>query len=140
MSATGSPTEVPTGPFHFDFDAIDWLDERAAGKAPIAMIEQAERLGAKRKRLAAGECGFYMNYSVLPPGYRIDTHSHGHAELIMVIEGGATVDARGEEADIVLDKGDSIVLDGGFEYGITCGANGMEFVTIRTGDATTTPV
>jgi hypothetical protein len=58
----------------------------------------------------------------------------------MVIEGGAVVDARGDDEDIVLDKGDSIVLEGGYEYGITCGAQGMEFVTIRTGDATTTPV
>lgn len=138
MSA-GPATTAATGPFHLDFDTIDWADEtKGAITAPTEMVEKAKRLGAKRKRMATGQCGFFMNYSTLPAGYRIDTHSHGHSELILVLEGGATVDAPGAD-DIVLDKGDAIVLEGGFEYGFTCGSAGMVFVTIRTEESTTTP-
>lgn len=134
----GSSTDAVTGPFHLDFDAIDWSDERrAANPAPSEMVDKAERLGAKRKRLATGQCGFFMNYSTLPAGYRIESHSHGHDELIVVLEGGATVDAPGAD-DVVLDKGDAIVIEGGFEYGITCGTAGMQFLTIRTEESTTT--
>ncbi len=135
---TEPQTHTPVGPFHLDLDAIDWVDERALGKAPIELIEEAERLGAKRKRLATGECGFYATYNVMPAGYRIATHSHGHAEFITVLAGGAVVDTPdADAAEIVLDTGDAIVLEADFEYGITCGPEGMTFLTLRTGDSTT---
>jgi quercetin dioxygenase-like cupin family protein len=139
MSTTQPEAGAFTGPFHLDFDAIDWVDERKLGKASVELIEQAEKLGARRKRMATGECGFFMNFSTMPAGYTVPTHRHGHDELIMVIEGGATVAAPGLDGDgIVLEKGDAIVLEGGFEYGFTCGDDGMQFVTIRTEDSTTT--
>ena len=37
-----------------------------------------------------------------------------------------------------LKAGDSMVLIGGYEYGFTAGADGMTFITIRTGAAATT--
>ncbi len=135
--ATDSPTVSFDGPFHLDLDQIDWVDERALGKAPIELIEEAERLGAKRKRMATGECGFYATYNAMPPGYRIATHSHGHSEFITVLAGSARVDSPGSDAEIELDEGDAIVLEADYEYGITCGPEGMTFLTIRTGDSTT---
>lgn len=138
MSTAQREAGTSPGPVHLDFDAIDWVDERAFGKAPVELVEQAEKVGARRKRLATGQCGFFMQYSTMPAGYEVPPHSHGHDELILVLEGGATVTAAGVEDPITLDKGDAIVLEGGYEYGFTCGEQGMQFVTIRTEDSTTT--
>lgn len=125
---------APVGPFHLDFDQIDWVDERALGKAPPELIEEAERLGARRKRLATGQAGFHMTYNAMPAGYRVPSHVHGHDEMIIVLAGGAVVDG----GEIVLDERDAIVLEGGYEYGFTCGDEGMTFLTIRMADSTTT--
>ncbi len=126
------------GAFHFDFDQISWSGGREAETAPAELVEQAKRLGARRKRIVKGEGGFYMNYSSLPADYHIARHRHGHPELIMVVDGGATVHEAGPDGgDAVLEVGDSIVIDAGFHYSITCGPDGMEFVTIRTSDSET---
>ena len=75
---------------------IDWdrpLETAAPGAAPPeAMVREAERLGARRKRLARGEGGFFLNRSVLPAGYVIPPHSHDHAELLVVLSGGCSVE------------------------------------------------
>lgn len=133
-------TQTTSGPaaFHFDIDQIDWSGQSAAKAAPAELVEQAKRLGARRKRVVKGEGGFYMNYSCLPADYYIARHRHGHAELIMVIDGGATVHEAGPDgSDVVLDVGDSIVIEADFHYAITCGPEGMNFVTIRTSDSET---
>jgi mannose-6-phosphate isomerase-like protein (cupin superfamily) len=74
-----------------------------------------------------------MNRSVLPAGFRIPPHHHNHGELMIVLKGGCSFDD--DLADLGAD--DSIVIPAGYRYGITVGAEGMEFVTIRTGDAAT---
>lgn len=126
------------GAWHFDFDQIGWSGARAAETAPAELVEQAKRLGARRKRIVTGEGGFYMNFSSLPADYHIARHRHGHPELIMVLRGGATVHEAGPDGgDVVLDVGDSIVIAAGFYYAITCGAEGMDFITIRTADSET---
>ncbi len=131
-------TEQPSAAFHFDFDEIGWSGQSGGKAAPAEMVEQAKRLGARRKRIVRGEGGFYMNYSSLPADYHIAEHRHGHSELLMVIDGGATVHGAGPGGtDVVLDTGDSIVIEGGFYYSITCGSEGMNFATIRTSDSET---
>jgi quercetin dioxygenase-like cupin family protein len=122
----------------FRYADINWdkpLETSAPGAAPPEeMVREAERLGARRKRLARGEGGFFMNRSVLPPGYAIPPHSHDHAELLVVLSGSCTVEGGTE-----LRADDSIVIRANHEYGFRCGDEGMEFLTIRTGEASTDP-
>lgn len=120
------------GPSYFVLDEIDWPDERRAPTAPLAMVEEAERRGARRKYLAQGEGGFFSQYSELPPGYAIPLHSHDHDELILLLDGSCTM-SDGQ----VLERHDSAVLRAGAEYGITAGDAGMVFVTVRGGRAST---
>lgn len=114
------------------FDAMDWADERAGG-APAELVAEAERLGARRKKLATGQAGFFMNHSVMPPGYTVPAHTHDHDELIVVLEGGCTVLDGGPS----MGPNDAVVIRGGHRYGFTCGPEGMRFLTIRTGESST---
>jgi quercetin dioxygenase-like cupin family protein len=118
-----------TGPAFFLLDDIPWPE--AQGNAPKALVEEARRLGAKRKFLATGEGGFHSQYSVFPPGYEVPRHSHDHDEMIVVLEGSCTMLDGGPE----LQAHDTMVLRAGYEYGFTAGEQGMEFLTIRTGAA-----
>ncbi len=117
------------------YDEVEWddvLKTAAPGKAPPReLVEQAEKAGARRKKLARGEGGFFMNRSVLPPGFRVPSHAHDHDELMIVLKGGCRFD------DDVADLGpdDSIVIRANYRYGFTCGPEGMEFLTVRTADA-----
>jgi quercetin dioxygenase-like cupin family protein len=137
MSAGDDP-----GAVLFRYADIDWdkpLETSAPGAAPPEeMVREAERLGARRKRLARGEGGFFLNRSVLPPGYAIPSHSHDHSELLVVLAGGCTVEGGdGDGAELRAD--DAIVIRANHEYGFRCGDEGMEFLTIRTGEASTDP-
>ena len=91
------------------------------------------RCGAWRKKLATGEGGFFLNRSVLPPGFEIPAHTHDHAELLIVLRGGCQV--LGSSPVVILGADDAIVVDAHHEYGFLCGDEGMEFLTIRTGEA-----
>ncbi len=119
------------------YDEIEWddvLKTAAAGTAPPReLVEQAKKTGARRKKLARGEGGFFMNRSVLPAGFRVPPHHHNHDELMVVLKGGCSFD------DGLADLGpdDSIVIRASYRYGFTCGPEGMEFLTIRTGEAGT---
>jgi quercetin dioxygenase-like cupin family protein len=116
------------------FDDIPWADERAEGTAPAApaaLVEAAERTGARRKRVLTGQAGFYMNHSELPAGFTVPMHSHDHDELIVVLAGGCTMLGGGP----TLGANDSMVLRAGHTYGFACGPAGMTFLTIRTGEA-----
>ena len=119
------------------YQEIDWDDVLKTAKPgtapPKALVEQAKKMGARRKKLARGEAGFFMNRSVLPAGFRVPPHTHDHDELMIVLKGGCTFDD--EVADLAED--DSIVIHASYRYGFTCGPDGMEFLTIRTGDAGT---
>jgi quercetin dioxygenase-like cupin family protein len=117
------------------YHKIDWDDMRSTDPsvkaAPKELIEQAQKLGARRKKLAKGEGGFFMNRSVMPAGFRVPPHSHNHNELIVMIKGSCVFDDGVAE----LGPDDSIVIKANYRYGFTCGSEGAEFLTIRTSEA-----
>jgi len=126
----------PMAPSVFAYSEIEWdrpLETAAPGTAPPAeLVAKAERTGARRKKVVRGEAGFFMNRSVLPPGFQVPTHMHNHSELMIVLRGGCQFD----DEFAALGQDDSIVIHAGTRYGFTCGPEGMEFITIRTGEAT----
>jgi hypothetical protein len=126
-------TTEPESPSFFLVDELPWPDESRAGTAPRELVEEARRKGARRKFLARGQGGFHSQYSDFPPGYPVPPHSHDHDEMIVVLEGSCTMLGGGP----TLKAYDSMVLRGGYEYGFTAGDDGMKFLTIRTGEATT---
>jgi quercetin dioxygenase-like cupin family protein len=117
------------------YQQIEWDDvlrsARPGTAPPRELVAQAKKTGARRKKLARGEGGFFMNRSVLPAGFRVPPHRHSHDELMIVLSGGCEFD--GEVATLGAD--DSIVIHAGYRYGFTCGPKGMEFLTIRRGEA-----
>lgn len=122
------------GPHVFHDSEIDWDDPRETAKPgarpPESLVAEAERTGARRKKLVRGECGFFMNRSVLPAGFDVPAHQHDHDELLVVVRGGCSL-ADG----VTLGPDDAIAIHANTRYGFTCGPNGMEFLTIRTAEA-----
>lgn len=120
------------------YDRIDWDDVRRTappGAAPPeALVARAKKSGARRKKLVRGEGGFFMNRSVLPAGFRVPPHHHDHDELMVVLKGGCAFD----DDLATLGADDSIVIHAGYRYGFTCGPEGMEFLTLRRGEASMT--
>jgi quercetin dioxygenase-like cupin family protein len=115
------------------FERVEWVDESTFGRVSAKIIEQAKNAGARRKFMSHGEEGLYVQYSTFPAGFRVDAHTHSHGEVLYILSGSCTVEPTGD----VLGPNDSAVVPGGFEYGFTCGPDGMEFLTIRNGDANT---
>ena len=74
------------------FDTVPWVDETKKKAVPAEVIAEAAKAGARRKMLAQGETGIYVQYSELPAGFRIDAHAHSHDEVITLISGSCTVD------------------------------------------------
>ena len=62
------------GAAFFDVSEIPWPAEEPAG-APNELVEEAKRLGARRKFLAQGEGGFYSQLSEFPAGYTVPMHT-----------------------------------------------------------------
>ncbi len=126
---------MPEEPTVLIYDEIEWDDVLRTAKAgtapPRELVELAKKTGARRKKLAKGEGGFFMNRSVLPAGFRVPPHHHNHDELMVVLEGGCSFDDGLAE----LGANDSIVIRASYRYGFTCGPDGMEFLTIRTAEA-----
>ncbi len=125
--------EIPAPVIHSWEDA-EWDDPlsglNAEQKANLALIEKAKSSGTKRKKIVRGEAGFFMNRSVMAPSFRVPVHSHDHDELLVVITGGCDFDDAGP-----MGPGDSVTIHAGTEYGFTCGPDGMDFLTIRRGEA-----
>jgi len=110
------------------------LETSAPGTAPPPeLVEHAKKVGARRKKIVKGEAGFFMNRSQLPAGYRVPTHHHNHGEMLIVLGGGCTFDDDFGSAS----ANDTVVIPARNRYGFTCGPDGMEFLTIRLGEATT---
>lgn len=131
MRAEARPVAAPT---LVRSRAVAWDDMRPEGgvpQPPAGLVEEARRAGARRKRLLRGEGGFFLNRSSLPPGFRIPAHEHDHDELLVVLAGGCRLDGELGE----LGPEDAVVIRAGTRYGFTAGADGMEFLTIRTGEA-----
>ena len=74
-----------------------------------------------------------MNRSSLPAGFRVPPHQHNHDEMLIVLRGGCRFD--GDLGELGAD--DTIVIYARTRYGFTCGPEGMEFLTIRLGEAST---
>jgi quercetin dioxygenase-like cupin family protein len=129
-------TEPKEGSSVFVYTKVDWdnpLASAAPGTAPPkTLVEEARKTGARRKKIVQGEGGFFMNRSSLPPGFRIPPHQHDHNEMLVVLRGGCRFDD--EQGELGAD--DTIVIRAHTRYGFTCGDEGMEFLTIRAGDAT----
>ncbi len=126
-------------PSIFTWDALDWDDPLSSLPAdkqpPKELVEKARgKKGAKRKRIVRGEGGFFMNRSMMAPGFRVPMHQHDHDELIVVVSGSCEFDDDFGS----LDVGDSIVIHANTRYGFTCGPEGMDFLTIRMGEAKVT--
>lgn len=121
------------GPVAIIYDEVPW----DMGNRPVSelkgLMKKAAEMGAKRKKVITGQAGFYMNRSVMPADFRVPVHSHSHDEFFIVMEGGCKFDDG-----IVLGKGDCIVFYAKYRYGFTCGPEGMDFMTIRNGEATFT--
>jgi quercetin dioxygenase-like cupin family protein len=117
----------------FVFDETDWADETRTG-APAALVAEAQRSGARRKKMVTGQAGFFMNHSDMPAGFEVPMHSHSHDELIVVVAGGCTMLDDGP----TLKAGDAMALSAGHRYGFRCGDDGMTFLTIRAGEAAIT--
>jgi quercetin dioxygenase-like cupin family protein len=128
-------SESNEGPSVFVYAEVDWdnpLATAAPGTAPPrSLVEQAKKTGARRKKIVQGEGGFFMNRSTLPAGFRIPPHQHNHNEMLVVLRGGCRFDDDQGE----LGADDTIVIRANTRYGFTCGDEGMEFLTIRVGDA-----
>ena len=125
------------GPKIFELEKIEWVDERKEpNPAPEEMLAEAERTGARRKRLAEGECGYYSQYTYMPPGFEVPAHSHDHDELFIVLSGGCALTTDdGKTVDV--KARDSAALAAGRPYGFVVGADGIEFMVVRPGDAAT---
>lgn len=128
---TPAPAKILT------YEEIEWdkpLKTAKGGIAPPkALVEEAERVGARRKKIVRGEAGFFMNRSQLPAGYRVPPHHHNHDEMLIVLAGGCVFDDDFGEANAE----DTVVIPAKNRYGFTCGPDGMDFLTIRLGEATT---
>jgi hypothetical protein len=114
----------------FLVDQIAFPDETKSN-VDQSLVEAAQRSGARRKRLAQGEGGFYSQISWFPAGYTVPLHEHSHSEMIMVLEGSLTLLDDGP----TLGPFDSMTLEAGYKYGFTAGDDGMTFVTVRSGEA-----
>ena len=127
------PNEIPPPVIH-RWEELPWDDPTSSlspeQKANLELIAKAKASGTKRKKIVRGEAGFFMNRSVMATGFRVPVHSHDHDELLVVITGGCDFDGVG-----ALGPGDSITIHAGTEYGFTCGPDGMDFLTIRRGEA-----
>jgi quercetin dioxygenase-like cupin family protein len=119
------------------WEQLEWdrpLETAAPGMAPPReLVEEAKRVGARRKKIVRGEAGFHMNRSQLPPGYRVPPHHHDHDEMLIILVGGCVFDDGFGEAR----ANDTVVIPARNRYGFTCGPEGMEFLTVRLGEATT---
>ena len=124
-----------SAPTVFPFEKIDWDDAASSldrsDRRSRELADRARSSGARRKKIVRGECGFFMNRSLMPANFRVPPHHHDHDELIVVLAGGCSFDDGFAE----LGPGDSIVIHANTHYGFTCGGEGMEFLTIRTGEA-----
>lgn len=122
----------------FNFGDLKWVDERAERNADPELIEAGKRLGARRKRLAQGEGGFYLQYTEMPAGFEVPLHSHDYAELFMVLSGSCRIWPDGPEESVELGPRDSVALAAGHPYRFICGPKGLEFYVVRQGEASAT--
>ncbi len=113
----------PLSSIQLDF----WIEARRGRWAEddTPRSRSSASFGRSRWSLAKGQT------TALPAGFRVPPHAHDHDELMIVLNGSCRFDD--EVADLGSD--DAIVIRANYRYGFTCGPGGMEFLTIRTGEA-----
>lgn len=124
-----------TGPTVFEFDSIAWVDEHKEAHQAPKLIAAAERLGARRKKIATGQGGFYHQFTTMPAGFEVPLHSHDHDELLIVVAGGCTFWPDGPDHSVELSAHDSVALAANHKYAFNVGPQGMDFYVIRQGEA-----
>lgn len=123
------------GPTVFVFDAIEWVDEHKEANVAPKLVQAAERLGARRKKIARGQGGFFHQFTTMPPGFEVPMHSHDHDELLIVISGGCQFWPNGPGDPVELGARDSVALAADHAYAFVCGPEGMDFYVVRQGEA-----
>ena len=106
------------------FEASEWHVPVAPGADPTE-AEAAGEQGARRRFLAQGDAGFYSQVVRIPADFESPSHSHDHAEVFMILEGGGTV--AGEQ----LGQYDTVVVPAGADYGFRAGSEGLLFLVVR---------
>ena len=91
--------------------------------------DPGEGTGTRRRFLAQGDGGFYVQVVEIPPGFEAPVHSHDHAEVFVVLEGGCRF---GDEPMGPLDM---TVVEADEPYGFTAGPDGLRFLVVRGGPA-----
>jgi quercetin dioxygenase-like cupin family protein len=109
-------------------DDIEWHVPTGPGTYERSALAAAER-GVGRKFLAQGDAGFYAQLVRFPAGFEAPAHSHDHAEVFVVLEGGCTFDGQ------PMNRHDSTVVAANEPYGFTAGGDGLTFLVVRTGRA-----
>ena len=122
-------------PTIFEFESIDWVDETSEAHLAPKLVEAARKSGARRKKLARGEAGFFLQYTTMPAGFEVPMHSHDHDELLIVLAGGCTFWPDGPDHAIELKRRDSVTLAANHEYSFVCGPEGLELYVVRQGEA-----
>ncbi|MEL7210065.1 MAG: cupin domain-containing protein, partial [Actinomycetota bacterium] len=110
-----------------------WEQRGSTPEKLRAIADQAGGGGARRAQVTAGELGLHTQLSEMPAGFVVPPHSHSAHELMIVIDGGCTVDDGP-----VLTAGDMVEFPGGTEYGFTVGDEGIRFVVVRPEASVTT--
>ena len=116
----------------YRFDDIEWHVPLGPGTDPAAAQAAAEK-GVGRKFLAQGDAGFYAQVVRFPAGFEAPPHSHDHAEVFVVLAGSCNFDGE------PMVRHDSTVVEADTAYGFTAGADGLEFLVVRTGRAAFAP-
>ena len=78
------------------------------------------------------EKGPWIHINSMEPNSAAEPHSHSEDEVIYIVEGSLTV------GDRTCGPGTVISMEKGTEYGFTVGQEGVRFLNIRHGLATTT--
>jgi mannose-6-phosphate isomerase-like protein (cupin superfamily) len=126
MSESASPARI------FRFSEIGWERPEEAAASVGALAQRGWEQGARRKRMARGESGFHLEHSYLPPGFEVPPHSHGHDELLIVLEGACQLsDGRW------LTDYDAVTVPANQAYGFKVGPIGLRFVVVRGGASQT---
>ena len=112
----------------YHFEEQEWHVPIAEGNDGEDAAE-AGRKGAKRRFLAQGDSGFFVQVVEIPPNFDGPAHSHSHAEVFMVLEGSVTVDGE------TLHPYDMTVVPENGVYGFRSGPDGVRFLVVRTGKA-----
>jgi hypothetical protein len=56
------------------FGDVEWVDEAKFGRVSAEVAGAAQKAGARRKFLNRGDEGLYVQYSTMPPGFRVAPH------------------------------------------------------------------